>query len=104
MDDCTRMGLFSASNFTCRSHNRRQTINEASKGFTALFVAVLHNPETAAAPAGHAVIVQGADLTSEMLLGPLRIIQKVRRLKRFALRRASEIAHRRRRVDVQVPR
>ncbi|MDH6238206.1 hypothetical protein [Cryobacterium sp. CG_9.6] len=60
--------------------HRRRTINEASKGFTAPFVAVLHNPETASAPAGHAVIVQGANLTSEMLLAPLRIIHKVRRL------------------------
>jgi hypothetical protein len=60
--------------------HRRSTINEASLGFTAPFVAVLHNPETAAAPAGHAVIVQGADLSSEMLLASLRIIQTVRRL------------------------
>ena len=63
--------------------HRRMTINEASLGFTAPFVAVLRNPETAAAPAGHAVIVQGADLSSEMLLAPLRIIQTVRRLNRL---------------------
>lgn len=62
---------------------RRQTINEASKGFTAPFIAVIHNPETASEPAGHAVIVQGADLTSRMLMGPLQIIQRVRRLDRL---------------------
>lgn len=63
--------------------HRRNTINEASLGFTAPFIAVLRNPETATEPAHHAVIVQGADLTSEMLLGPLHIIQTVHRLSRM---------------------
>lgn len=63
--------------------HRRNTINEASLGFTAPFIVVLRNHDTASEPAGHAVIVQGADLTSEMLLGPLRIIQAVRRLSRM---------------------
>jgi hypothetical protein len=63
--------------------HRRNTINEASLGFTAPFIAVLHNPETASEPTGHAVIVQGANLTSEMLLAPLHIIQTVRRLSRL---------------------
>jgi hypothetical protein len=63
--------------------HRRQTINEASKGFTAPFIAVIHNPETASEPAGHAVIVAGANLTSRMLMAPLQIIQSVRRLNRL---------------------
>lgn len=62
---------------------RRNTIYEASLGFTAPFVAVLHNHETASEPAGHVVPVYGADLTSEMLLGPWHIIQAVRRLSRL---------------------
>ena len=62
---------------------RRNTINEASLGFTAPFIAVLRNASTEAEPAGHAVIIQGADLASEMLLGPLHIIQTVRRLSRL---------------------
>ena len=63
--------------------HRRSTINEASLGFTSPFIAVLRNPDSETVPAGHAVIVQGANLQSEMLLGPLRIIQSVRRLSRM---------------------
>ena len=63
--------------------HRRKTINEASLGFTAPFIAVLRNAGTGAEPVGHGVIIQGVNLASEMLLGPLDIIQRVRRLSRL---------------------
>jgi hypothetical protein len=58
--------------------HRRNTIREASNGFTGPFIAVLRNPATAADTLGQAVIIQGANLSSEMLHIPLQIMMRAR--------------------------
>ncbi|WP_431220351.1 hypothetical protein [Leifsonia xyli] len=60
--------------------HRHQTMAAAAAGFTAPFIAVVRKPEDAGKPVSHAVPVSGANLNSEMLLAPLRVIQESRRL------------------------
>lgn len=59
---------------------RRPSMETASRGFTGPFVAVLRNPEHVATPVDHATILQGANLYSEMLVNPLRVIQVEHRI------------------------
>jgi hypothetical protein len=63
--------------------HRRNTIREASNGFTGPFIAVLRNPATADAPLGDAVVIQGANLVSDMLRAPLEIMMRARRQTRL---------------------
>lgn len=59
---------------------RRPTIETASRGFTAPFLAAIRRPEHVDDPVEHATIVQGANLAAEMLLNPLRVIQAAHRI------------------------
>jgi hypothetical protein len=63
--------------------HRFETMHLASRGFTAPFIAVLRNPSTAETPVGHAVVVLGADLQSDMVRLPLTVIQIGRRMPRL---------------------
>lgn len=62
---------------------RFETIREASRGFSSPFIAVVRNPADQAKPVGHAVIVHGANIASEMLRAPLHVLMHVRRLSRL---------------------
>jgi hypothetical protein len=63
-----------------KEEQRHTTMVAAATGFTAPFIAVVRKPEHAGKPVSHAVPVSGANLNSEMLLAPLRVIQESRRL------------------------
>jgi len=62
---------------------RRDSVTEASRDFTGPFIAVIRRPEDEAAPAGHATIVQGVNIASEMLRYPLEIMMRARRIERL---------------------
>lgn len=62
---------------------RRDTITAASRDFTGPFIAVIRRPEHVASPVAHATIMAAVDLSSEMLMGPLQIVQVTHRIERL---------------------
>jgi hypothetical protein len=56
---------------------RRDSVAAASRDFTGPFIAVIRTPEA------DATIVQGVNIASEMLRGPLEILMRARRLERL---------------------
>jgi len=61
-----------------REHARRNDVTAASRAFTAPFIAVIRTPGAAESPVTQATIVQGVNIASEMLRGPLEILMRAR--------------------------
>lgn len=62
---------------------RHASATEASRGFTAPFIAVIRRADDASSPVEHATVVQGVDMSSDMIMGPLQVIMIAHRLPRL---------------------